>query len=145
VLGLLFTRHVCWVIWNELTFYVATRQHSPYAALCTVLIDSIPDDWMSEKVLRSQLEIFPGEVTAISFNRDYSAISQLSARRERLARALEVAEISHIRKAHRAGVQKRTKSSSFLKERRRSSFRSRSLLNLFAWLRPEKVDINLFY
>lgn len=145
MLGLLFTGHVCWVIWNELAFYVATRQHSPYAALCTVLIDSIPDDWMSEKVLRSQLEVFPGEVTAISFNRDYSAISQLSARRERLARALEVAEISNLRKAYRAGVQKRTKSSSFLKERRRSSFRSRSLLNLFAWLRPEKVDTNLFY
>ncbi|CAE7219857.1 RSN1 7TM multi-domain protein [Pyrenophora teres f. teres] len=133
------------ILGNELTFYVATQQHSPYAALCTVLIDSIPDDWMSEQVLRSQLEVFPGEVTAISFNRDYSAISQLSARRERLARALEVAEISNIRKAYRAGVQKRAKSSRFLKERRRSSFRSRSLLNLFAWLRPKKVDINLFY
>ena len=100
--SLLFIGHVCWVIWGELAFYVAARQHSPYAALCTVLIDSIPDDWMSEKALTSQLEVFPGEVTAISFNRDYSAISRLAERRERLARALEAAEISNIRKACRA-------------------------------------------
>ncbi|KAI0569595.1 RSN1-7TM multi-domain protein [Pyrenophora tritici-repentis] len=145
VFSLLFTGHVCWVIWNELTFYVATRQHSPYAALCTVLIDSIPDDWMSEKVLTSQLEVFPGEITAISFNRDYSAISQLAASREGLARALEVAEISNIRKACRAGVQKRAKRSSIFRGPRHSSYQSRNLLNLFAWLRLEKVDTTMVY
>ena len=128
--SLLFTGHVCWVIWSELTFYVATRHHSQYAALCTVLIDSIPDDWMSEKALTSQLEVFPGEVTAISFNRDYTAISRLAERRERLARALEKAEISNIRKACRAGVQKPSKKSSFLREPRRLSYQSRNLLNL---------------
>jgi hypothetical protein len=143
--SLLFIGHVCWVIWSELAFYVATRQHSRYATLCTVLIDSIPEDWMSEKALTSQLEVFPGEVTTISFNRDYSAISRLAERRERLARALEAAETSNIRKACRAGVQKRSKKSSFPREPRRTSYQSRKLLNLFAWLRLEKVDTTLVY
>ena len=145
VLGLLFIVHVCWVIWNELAFYVATRQHSTYAALCTVLIESIPDDWMSEKALTSQLEVFPGVVTAISFNRDYSLISRLAERRERLARSLEVEEISKIRKAYRAGVQKRSKKSKLPQRTRHSSYKSRSLLNLFAWLEHEKVDTSIVY
>ncbi|CAN9176637.1 unnamed protein product [Alternaria alternata] len=104
VLALLFTAHVCWVIWSELGFYVAARQHAPSATLRTVLFDSIPDDWMSEKILTSQLQIFPGQITAVSFNRDYSAVSRLAARRERLAAALEAAETANIRKAFRAGV-----------------------------------------
>jgi hypothetical protein len=97
---------------------------------------------MSEKALTSQLEVFPSEVTAISFNRNYSALSRLAERRERLARALKTAEISNIRKACRASVQKQSKKSSSL---RRSRYQSRNLLNLFAWLRLEKVDTTLVY
>ncbi|EUC40045.1 hypothetical protein COCMIDRAFT_109764, partial [Bipolaris oryzae ATCC 44560] len=145
ILGLLFIVHVCWVIWNELAFYVAIRQNSPYAALCTVLIESIPDDWMSEKALTSQLEIFPGVVTAISFNRDYSLISRLAERRERLARSLEIEEISKIRKAYRAGVQKRDKKSNFPKKHRPANYKSRSLFNVFAWLEREKADTSIMY
>ncbi|KAI1551660.1 integral membrane protein [Pyrenophora tritici-repentis] len=140
--SLVFIGHVCWVIWSELALYVASRQHAPNAALCTVLVDSIPDDWMSEKVLTSQLEVFPGEVTAISFNRDYSAISKLAERRERMARALETAEISNIRKACRAGVRKQSKKSSSV---RCLQYQSRNLLKLFGWLRLEKVDTTLVY
>ncbi|KAJ6212890.1 hypothetical protein PSV09DRAFT_2185410, partial [Bipolaris maydis] len=70
---------------NELAFYVLTRQHLLYAALCTVLIKSILDDWMSKEALISYLEIFLGAVTAISFNRDYNLISWLVEGRERLA------------------------------------------------------------
>ncbi|EMD66414.1 hypothetical protein COCSADRAFT_169357 [Bipolaris sorokiniana ND90Pr] len=145
ILGLLFIVHVCWVIWNELAFYVATWQSSPYAALCTVLIESIPDDWMSDKALTSQLEVFPGVVTAISFNRDYSLISRLAERRERLARSLEIEEISKIRKAYRAGIQKRDQKSNFTKKPRPASYKSRSLLNVFAWLEHEKVDTSIAY
>jgi hypothetical protein len=72
--------------------------------LCAVLFDSIPDDWMSGKILTSQLQIFPSDVTAVSFNRDYSAVSRLAARRERLAAALKATETANIRKAFRAGV-----------------------------------------
>jgi hypothetical protein len=98
VLALLFTAHVCWVIWSELGFYVAARRQAASATLRTVLFDSIPDDWMSEKILTSRLQIFPGQITAVSFNRDYSAVSRLAARRERLAAALEAAETANLRR-----------------------------------------------
>ncbi|CAN9376298.1 unnamed protein product [Alternaria alternata] len=143
VLALLFTAHVCWVIWSELGFYVAARRQAPSTMLRTVLFDSIPDDWMSEKILTSQLQIFPGQITAVSFNRDYSAVSRLAARRERLAAALEAAETANLRKAFRAGVQKRARRSSPTKTRRSLDCQSRRLLNLLTWLRFEKVDTAL--
>ncbi|KAJ6201955.1 hypothetical protein J3E72DRAFT_182161 [Bipolaris maydis] len=145
ILGLLFIGHVCRVIWSEFEFYVATRQHSSYAALCTVLIESIPDDWMSEKALISQLEVFPSLVTSISFNRDYSPVSRLAEKREHLARALEIEEISRIRKACRAGVQKKSKKSSFLKRPRHLSYRLCNLLNLLTWIKHETVDTSMVY
>ncbi|CAN9218294.1 unnamed protein product, partial [Alternaria alternata] len=145
VLALLFTAQVCWVIWSELGFYVAARQHAPSTMLRTVLFDSIPDDWMSEKILTSRLQIFPGDVTAVSFNRDYSAVSRLAARRERLAAALEATETANIRKAFRAGVQKQTRRSSTTKTRRSLDCQSRRLLSLLTWLKSEKVDTTLFY
>ncbi|RII05511.1 hypothetical protein CUC08_Gglean010203 [Alternaria sp. MG1] len=145
VLALLFTAHVCWVIWSELGFYVAARRQAPSASLRTVLFDSIPDDWMSEKILTSQLQIFPGQITAVSFNRDYSTGSRLAARRERLAAALEGAETAKLRKAFRAGVQKQTRRSSTTKTRRNLDCQSRRLLSLLTWLKSEKVDTTLFY
>ncbi|CAN9210718.1 unnamed protein product [Alternaria alternata] len=143
VLALLFTAHVCWVIWSELGFCVAARQHAPSTMLRTVLFDSIPDDWMSEKILTSRLQIFPGDVTAVSFNRDYSAVSRLAARRERLAAALEAAETANLRKALRAGVQKRTRRSNTTKTRRSLDCQSRRLLSLLTWLRFKEVDTAL--
>ncbi|EUC27184.1 hypothetical protein COCCADRAFT_31268 [Bipolaris zeicola 26-R-13] len=145
ILGLLFIVHVCWVIWNELAFYVSTRQHSPYSALCTVLIESIPDDWMPEKALTSHLDIFPGAVTTISFNRDYNLLSRLVERQERLARSLEIEEISRIRKTYRAGVQKRSKKSNLTKRPGHLSHISHNLSNLFNWLLREKVDNSIVY
>ncbi|CAN9211103.1 unnamed protein product [Alternaria alternata] len=109
VLALLFTAHVYWVIWSELGFYVAARRQAPGATLRTVLFESVPDDWMSENILTSQLQIFPGQITAVSFNHDYSTVSRLAARRERLAAALEAAETANLRKAFRAGIQKQTR------------------------------------
>ncbi|KAJ6280863.1 hypothetical protein J3E71DRAFT_178613 [Bipolaris maydis] len=145
VFSSLFTAHVCWIIWNELTFYVAARQRSPSITLRTVLIDSIPDDWMSEKTLASQLQLFPGEITSISFNRDYSAISKLAAKRKRLAKALETAETANMRKACRAGVEKRSKRSRFSKVSRCMGYQLQKVMDILTWLRHEKVDTRMFY
>jgi hypothetical protein len=106
VMGVLFVSYVCWVIWIELAHYVEIRQKSPCLALRTVLIDAIPEDWMSKEGLVSQLEAFPGKVTAISFNRDFRVLSQATEKRERLARSLEMAETRYIRRTVKAGIQK---------------------------------------
>ena len=145
ILSLLFTGHVCWVIWCELSFYVTAQQRSPNAALRTVLFDSIPDSWMSMEAITSHLQVFAGEITSISLNRDYSAVSQLAARRKRLAGALEAAETANLRKAYKAGIQKRATGLSTVEKRMRPSYQSQSLLAVLAWLRFEKLDITPIY
>jgi hypothetical protein len=106
VFGLFFISYVCWIIWIELAHYVEIRQKSPSSALCTVLIDAIPEDWMSTEDLVSQFEAFPGKVTAVSFNRDFRVLSQAIAKRERLARSLEMAETRYIRRTIKADIRK---------------------------------------
>jgi hypothetical protein len=59
-----------------------------------------------------------------------------------MARALETAEISNIRKAYRAGVWKQSKKLSSV---RCLQYQLRNLLKLFSWLRLEKVDTTLVY
>ncbi|KAJ6199988.1 hypothetical protein J3E72DRAFT_393450 [Bipolaris maydis] len=145
VLSLLFTAYVCWIIWNELAFYVAARQRSLNITLRTVLIDSILENWMSEKTLASQLQVFSGDITTIYFNRDYSAISKLAAKRKRLAEALETAETANMRKACRAGVEKRSKWSRFPKVSRRMCYQLRNVMNILTWLGHEKADTTMFY
>ncbi|EMD65816.1 hypothetical protein COCSADRAFT_87177 [Bipolaris sorokiniana ND90Pr] len=54
-------------------------------------------------------------------------------------------EISKIRKAYRAGVQKRSKKSKLPQRTRHSGYKSRSLLNLFVWMEREKVDTSIVY
>ncbi|KAL6153207.1 hypothetical protein ACJQWK_11673 [Exserohilum turcicum] len=100
---------------------------------------------MSEKTLASQLQVFPADITTIYFNRDYSAISKLAAKRKRLAEALETAETANMRKACRAGVEKRSKWSSFPKVSRRMCYQLRNVMNILTWLGHEKVDTTMFY
>lgn len=112
-------------------FYVAARQHAPNTTTRTVLFDSIPDDCMFEKALTSQLEVFPNDIITNSFTRDYSAVSRLVARRDRLAGAFKATEAVDIKKAFRGGVQKTARRSS-PRERKRSSCQSQSMLDIFA-------------
>ncbi|KAF2818091.1 DUF221-domain-containing protein [Ophiobolus disseminans] len=143
--SLLFIAHVCWIVWSELAYYVAVRQSSPHAALRTVLIDSIPEDWLTKRELAAQLEVFPGEITAISFNRNFSPLSHLVARRERLARSLEVAETHYIRKAFKAGIKKPGRRPSIRRDLMRPPPPSQNLRGLLAWTKFGKVDTIVLY
>jgi hypothetical protein len=142
--GLLFISLVSWMVWAELTHYVEIRQRSPSATLCTVLIDSIPDDWMAEKDLRFQFEAFPGEITHISVNRDYRVLSQAVAECERLSRSLEMAETKYIRRAIETGIYKPAKRSIRFRDRI-PLFSLQDTRALAAWLRCEAVDPVPFY
>jgi hypothetical protein len=143
VFSLLFVAYVCWTIWIELVHYIGVWQNSPYAALRTVLLDSIPKDWMVDEVLRSQLQAFPGNITDVSFSRDFSVLSQATARREHLARLLEKAETHHIRNTIKAGVHRINMRTPrvFI----RPPLPSRDIRGLIAWSKSEKVDSIFFY
>lgn len=144
ILAFLFISHVCWILWNELAFYVAIRQNSPSAALRTMLVDSIPGCWMDEACLASQFSVFPGKITAISFNRDFRKLSHLVGQRNALARLLESAETNYIRKAV-ASAKKRGGKPNVYRDLIRPPASSRSLRGLLAWFEQEKVDAILYY
>ncbi|KAF2008347.1 DUF221-domain-containing protein [Aaosphaeria arxii CBS 175.79] len=96
--SLLLVVHVCRLIWVELSCYVKIRHEAPQAALRTVLIDSLPADWDTAEKIRPHLKLFPGKVSAISFNRDFSKLSNKLARCEQLARLLEREETDAIQR-----------------------------------------------
>jgi hypothetical protein len=144
IFGLLFISYICWIIWIELVHYVEIRQKSPYSALRTVLIDAIPEEWMSKEGLVSQLEAFPGEVIAVSFNRDFRVLSQAIAKREELARSLEMAETHYIRRTVKASIHK-----PITKEDPRESFVrpspfSQKMQSLVAWF-VKRDDPIIYY
>ncbi|KAF1967647.1 DUF221-domain-containing protein [Bimuria novae-zelandiae CBS 107.79] len=143
ILAFLFIAHVCWILWNEFTSYVAIRQNSPSAALRTMLIDAIPGCWMDEARLASQFSVFPGKITAISFNRDFRKLSLLVAQRDALARSLESAETRYIRDTV-TSARKRGGEPNVRRDLIRPPAPSRSLRGLLAWLEQEKVDAILY-
>jgi hypothetical protein len=143
--SLMFISYICWLIWIELSHFVEIRQASPYASLRTVLVDSIPEEWMTKEDLVSQFETFPGNVTAVLFNRDFRQLSQIVAKRERLARSLEMAETRYIQKAVKAGVQKPTMTSNPHRELIRPPLLSPYIKGLVTWIRLGKVDSISFY
>jgi hypothetical protein len=128
----------------EFTHFVETRQKSPFAALRTVLVDSIPEDWMAEDVV-SRLKVFPGKVTAVSFNRDLRLLCQIIAKRERLTRSLELAETRYLRKAVKAGIQISTMRSNSYKDLIYPPLPSRKVQGLVTWFKLERVDAIPFY
>jgi hypothetical protein len=144
-LSLIFILHICWVIWTEFTCYIEIRQKSSYAALRTVLIDSIPKAWMTEEALASQLQLFPGKIIAISFNRDFRPLSRSVIRRDSLLRSLEVAETRHMRRTLHGGIRKQNSKLKVRSDYIRPPLQSRRFRDVFLWPRSQKVEATLFY
>ena len=145
VLSLLFATHICRIIWTELTAYVSIRQGSKHTAIRTVLVDSIPDDWMSERNLRFQLRVFPGKIDAISFNRDFTSLSKQVKRRQSLVQTLEAAETRLIRRVIKSRVRKQGDWKDHGRELIRPPAPSMSLKGLLTRLKLEKTDAIGFY
>lgn len=144
-LGWLFITYICWTIWNELAYYVSVRQKSRYSTLNTVLVDSIPEEWMVKQQLASIFQIFPGRVTNVYFNRDFSSLLQLVAKCEQLTRSLETAETHYIRKVSSADVQGQAVRPHCGRSFTRRPLSSWTIEGVLAWLRLETVDTILFY
>jgi hypothetical protein len=139
VFSLLFISYICWIIWIELANFVDIRQHSPYAALRTVLIDCIPEDWTTDDLV-SQLKDFPGNIAAVSFNRDLRLLSLTVAKREQLAHLLELAETCYIRESIKGSIPESSLESNPHKEFVRVSLFSPDIQDPFARFRSRDFD-----
>jgi hypothetical protein len=97
---------VCWACFN---FYLALRQfvrlrqtvltrpeHRIRASATTILVQSIPDKWLTAPALDALYDVFPGGIKDIWINRNYDDLMDKVDQRTKIARSLESAETNLI-------------------------------------------------
>ena len=99
---------VCTVFFAELRVYVKVRQdyltsaeHRLRASANTVLVNSIPDKWLTEEALRGLFDVFPGGIRNVWLTRDFSKLLDKIHKRDAIHQQLETAESNLIREAKR--------------------------------------------
>lgn len=109
ILAVFLIIYVCYVFYDELRGYIRVRQayltspqHRLRASATTVLVTGIPLKWLSEKALDGLYDVFPGGVRNIWINRNYDALQEKVKLRDKMARRLEEAETTLIKKAKKA-------------------------------------------
>lgn len=99
----------CWLIYHELKAFVHIRQenltandHKDTVRATTILVTSIPANFLDVKTLRQAFSVFPGGVRNVFLNRDCSELLERIEERDKIARMLESAETDLIQMAAKA-------------------------------------------
>ena len=105
--------YTCFVFFDELRGYVRLRQayltspqHRLRASATTVLVTAIPAKWCTFEALDGLYDVFPGGIRNIWINRNFDELNDKVKRRNKLARSLESAETSLIKKAKKSHLEK---------------------------------------
>ncbi|KAH7031088.1 uncharacterized protein B0I36DRAFT_267802 [Microdochium trichocladiopsis] len=107
---------VCAVFFFELRVYIKVRQdwlttaeHRLRASATTVLVNGIPDKWLSESALRGLFDVFPGGIRNIWLTRDFNPLLDKIKQRDKIHKQLEAAQSDLIRETKRKYLKKREK------------------------------------
>src|SRR2546423_9100406 len=99
----------CWLIYHELKAFVRIRQenltandHKGTIRATTILVTSIPANFLDINTLRQVFSVFPGGVRNVFLNRDCSELLERIEERDKIARMLESAETDLIKMAAKA-------------------------------------------
>ena len=113
IMGILVIVWICGVFFFEMKVYIKVRQdyltraeHRLRASATTVLVNTIPQKWLSEEALRGLFDVFPGGVRNVWLNRDLSQLLDKVNRRDKVHKKLESAETDLIRQAKKAQLKK---------------------------------------
>ncbi|KAK3318516.1 hypothetical protein B0H66DRAFT_241354 [Apodospora peruviana] len=122
ILALMVIVWVCGVFFVELRVYVKIRQdyltsaeHRLRASANTVLINGIPEKWLTEEALRGLFDVFPGGIRNVWVTRDFTKLLDKIHKRDDVHKKLESAESDLIRDAkrkqlkHRAAEEKKSR------------------------------------
>jgi hypothetical protein len=106
----------CWLMYHELDAFVRIRQenltaneHKDTVRATTILVTSIPGNFLNVKTLRQVFSVFPGGVRNVFLNRDCSELLERIEQRDKIARMLESAETDLIKMATKADRKKKSK------------------------------------
>ena len=116
ILAVLFLLWIFFVIFEELSGYIRVRQayltspqHRLRASATTVLVTSIPRNFLTYEALDGLFDVFPGGVRNIWINRNFDELNDKVRLRNKLAEKLEGAETDLIRKAKKAQMKMKAK------------------------------------
>ncbi|KAJ5244478.1 hypothetical protein N7489_004574 [Penicillium chrysogenum] len=105
--------YVCFVFFDELRNYIRLRQayltspqHRLRASATTVLVTSIPPDWLNIDALDRLFDVFPGGVRNIWLNRNFDDLNEKVKTRNDIALRLESAETDLIAKCKKAQLKR---------------------------------------
>lgn len=114
ILAVLVVLWVCGVFFAELRVFVKIRQdwlttaeHRLRASATTVLVNAIPEKWLTEEALRGLFDVFPGGIRNIWLTRDFTELLEKIHKRDAIHKQLEEAETELIRMAKRKQLKKR--------------------------------------
>jgi hypothetical protein len=113
VMAVIVIVYVCAVFFDELRGFIRLRQayltspqHRLRASATTVLVTSIPPDWLDMEALDRLFDVFPGGVRNIWINRNFDDLNEKVKARNKLALKLESAETGLISKCKEAQLKK---------------------------------------
>lgn len=99
----------CYLIYHELNSFVRIRQdnltsedHKYTVRATTILVTSVPENFLNVKTLRQAFSVFPGGVKNVFLNRDCSELLETVEERDKIAKKLESAETDLIVMANKA-------------------------------------------
>lgn len=105
---------VCFVFFTEFRVYIKIRQdyltsaeHRLRASANTVLVNSIPDKWLTEEALRGLFDVFPGGIRNVWITRDFTKLLEKVHKRDEIHLQLESAETELVRKAKKKQLKAR--------------------------------------
>ncbi|POR35219.1 Uncharacterized protein RSN1 [Tolypocladium paradoxum] len=114
IMAILVVIWVCAVFFFELRVYIKVRQdyltsaeYRLRASATTVLVNSIPQKWLSEEALMGLFDVFPGGVRNIWLNRDLTKLLDKISLRDNVHSMLESAETDLIKAAKKAQLKQR--------------------------------------
>lgn len=113
LMGILVVIWVCSVFFFELRVYIKVRQdyltsaeYRLRASATTVLVNGIPEKWLTEEALRGLFDVFPGGIRNVWINRDMSKLLDKVHERSKVHMKLESAETDLIKAAKKAQLKK---------------------------------------
>ena len=111
-------------MYHELKAFVRIRQenltsddHKDTVRATTILVTSIPANFLDVKTLRQVFSVFPGGVRNVFLNRDCSELLETVEQRDSIARMLESAETDLIKMAAKADKKTKAKQAKEAKKR----------------------------
>ncbi|ORY63163.1 uncharacterized protein BCR38DRAFT_222935 [Pseudomassariella vexata] len=114
VLAVLVIVWVCGVFFSELRIYIKVRQdylttaeHRLRASATTVLVNAVPEKWLSEEALRGLFDVFPGGIRNVWLTRDFTKLLDKIKKRDEVHLQLEGAQTELIRMAKKKQLKRR--------------------------------------